>query len=268
MRATTRLHVHAFDLEHADAALASRGLHAHAAHQLRVGVELGLADPAVAHRVRFGDQARDAGAQGFLVQRLVHVEIQPRVAGGDRAAIDRVRYQRAQQMGGGVEALVGLAFGFINHRQDMGTGNDAPRLAASRGHMHNAAGHAFDHGSFARVGDGDFKAIFETQHTAVTGLATAERVEHGAVEHDAAFVDRDHGGLALQQRGVFAEEFFGHGVCRLMSPREPRSIAVMTRPGVRIVPSTGSTTASRGSDRACRMRPLSGMCVLGWGPGH
>jgi cytochrome c556 len=47
----------------------------------RVGVELVFADPAMAHRVRFGHQARDAGRQRLLVERLAHVEVQPRIVG-------------------------------------------------------------------------------------------------------------------------------------------------------------------------------------------
>jgi hypothetical protein len=53
-------------------------------------------------------------------------------------------------------------------------------------------------------------AVGGDQHAGITGLAAAQRVEHGAVEHDARLVHRQHGGLAVQQRGVFAEQFFGH----------------------------------------------------------
>jgi DNA-binding GntR family transcriptional regulator len=50
--AAAGLEVHAFDLQHAHPALAARRLHAHAAHQARVGIEFLFADPAVTHRVR------------------------------------------------------------------------------------------------------------------------------------------------------------------------------------------------------------------------
>ena len=41
------------------------------------------------------------------------------------------------------------------------------------------------------------RAVGQPQRAGVAGLAAAERIEHGAVEHDAALVDGQHGGLAL-----------------------------------------------------------------------
>ena len=106
MRAAAGLKVHALDLQHAHPPQATRGLHAHAAHEAGVGVEFVLADPAVAYRVRLGHQAGEAGVQRVLVQRLAHVEVQPGMAGGDGAAIHRMRHQGAQQVRGGVKAHV------------------------------------------------------------------------------------------------------------------------------------------------------------------
>jgi hypothetical protein len=45
----------------------------------------------------------------FLVERLGHVEVDARVVGRDRAAIDRLRHQVAQQVRGGVKAHQALA---------------------------------------------------------------------------------------------------------------------------------------------------------------
>ena len=68
-------------------------------------------------------------------------------------------------------------------------------------------------GAFAGVGDGQHGAISPAQLARIARLAAALGIEHGAVELDAGFADgRDRGG-ALGQRGVFAEEFFGHGGC-------------------------------------------------------
>jgi hypothetical protein len=62
----------------------------------------------------------------------------------------------------------------------------------------------------ARVGDDQHGPGVVRQRAGITRLATAQRVEHGAVEHHAGFVHRQHGGRAVEQRGVFAEQFFGH----------------------------------------------------------
>jgi hypothetical protein len=48
-----------------------------------------------------------------------------------------------------------------------------------------------------------------TSLPAVAGLAAAQRVEHGAVQHDALLVHPARW-RAFGQRGVLAEQFFGH----------------------------------------------------------
>jgi hypothetical protein len=55
------------------------------------------------HRVRCGHQRGDGGGQRILVQRIGHVEVQARVVGRDRAAVDQLRHHMAQQVGGGVK---------------------------------------------------------------------------------------------------------------------------------------------------------------------
>ena len=207
MRAAAGLQVDALDLQHANAAESARGLHAHAAHQLRVGIELGLADPAVAHRVRPGHQTRDAGAQRLLVQRLCHVEIQPRVAGGDRAAVHRVGNERAQQVCGGVKAHVGAAALGVDARRQPRARRKGRQVRARSRHVGDVARPLL---VLARVGDDQHRAVGRRQRAGIARLAAAQRVEHGAVEDDAVLVCGQHGGLALQQRSVFAEQFFGH----------------------------------------------------------
>jgi hypothetical protein len=56
-----------------------------------IGVQLGIGHAAHHHRQRGSDQARQAGGELFLVERLGHVEVDARVVGRDRAAIDRLR---------------------------------------------------------------------------------------------------------------------------------------------------------------------------------
>ncbi len=231
MRAAAGLQVHAFDLEHTHAPRAARWLHAHAAHQLRVGVELGFADPAVAHRVRFGHQAGNAVSERLLVQRLVHVKVQPRVAGGDGAAVHRVRHQRAQQMRGGVETHVGAAAFGVDGRHHACAGHERRQqrrqVGAGRRHMQNVAR---SRRVLARVGEGQHGARSRGQRSGITRLATAQRVEHRAVEHHTGFVAGQHGGLALRQGGVLAEQFFGHGDSRVTMPRGVASVATSAGP--------------------------------------
>ena len=185
MGAAAGLEIDALDLEHAHAALAARGLHAHAAHEAGVGVELVLADPAVPHGVRLGDELREPGIQRILVERLVHVEVEPGVGGGDRAAVDRVRHERAQQVRGGVEAHVRSAARHVDPRLDRGARHEGRAhglVGPGGGHVQDGAGVL---GVLARVGDRQTDAVGGQEHPGIAGLATAERVEHGAVEHDA-----------------------------------------------------------------------------------
>ncbi len=87
----------------ADAPAAARWLHRHALDQRRIGVEFFVRDGADADRVRRGHQRGNARIQRLLVQRLGHVEVQPCVLGRDGAAVDQLRHQVTQQMGGGVK---------------------------------------------------------------------------------------------------------------------------------------------------------------------
>src|SRR2546422_681070 len=72
--------------------------------------------------------------------------------------------------------------------------------------------------AFARVGDRQACAILQQQLAAVAGLAPALRIEHRAVELHAAFIDGGDRGLAVDERRIHAEQFFGHGV-NLTRPR-------------------------------------------------
>ena len=65
-----------------------------------------------------------------------------------------------------------------------------------------------------RDSDDIHRAIAERKHAAVTGLAAAACVEHGAVEGDAASVDGGHKRGAFARVSVVAENQFGHGAIR------------------------------------------------------
>ena len=58
----------------------------------------------------------------------------------------------------------------------------------------------------AGVGDRSSRAVGQHQHAAVAGLAAAERIEHGAIEHDAVLADARYDGVAFAQVGVLAEQ--------------------------------------------------------------
>jgi hypothetical protein len=206
VRAAARLQVDAVDFHHAHTAVPARRLHAHAAHQLRIGVELGLADPAVAHRMAFADQPRQALRQRLLVEGLGHEEVEPRVVGGDRASVDRVRHQRAQQMRHGVKAHVAVPPLPVDLGGHLGADRQRRQIGIGGAQMRDLARLR----ALARVDDAHFDTAVGAQHTGVTCLSTAERVEHRAVElHGVAF-DGDHARTALAQRRILAEEFLGH----------------------------------------------------------
>ena len=64
--------------------------------------------------------------------------------------------------------------------------------------------------SLAGVDDGQLDAVGHHQHPRVTRLPAAQRVKHGAVQHDALRRDGRDGGGALGEVGVLAEEVLGH----------------------------------------------------------
>ena len=60
------------------------------------------------------------------------------------------------------------------------------------------------------VDDAQLAAIGQPQQAGIAGLAAALRIEHRAIEPDAGGIDGEHTRVALRQRGIFAEQFFGH----------------------------------------------------------
>ena len=65
--------------------------------------------------------------------------------------------------------------------------------------------------AFAGVDDGDLLTTGQQKRAGVASLAAAQRVKHGAVEHDALRSDGGDGGLALVEVTVLAEKVLGHG---------------------------------------------------------
>ena len=83
MGAAAGLQVDAVDVDQAHAAGAARRLHAHAAHQRGIGIEFGIGNPAVPHRMRLCHQSCHSRCERFPVEGLSHVKVEPRIARRD-----------------------------------------------------------------------------------------------------------------------------------------------------------------------------------------
>src|SRR5262249_30257635 len=71
-----------------------------------------------------------------------------------------------------------------------------------------------DHGlariGVRRPGNRNLAAVGVRKHAAVARLAARGRIEHGAIEHDAAFADLDHVRGAMVEIRILAEQALGH----------------------------------------------------------
>ena len=164
--------------------------------------------------MRLGHQTGDASRERVFVQRLGHVEVQPGIACGDGAAVHGVRHQGAQQVRGGVKAHVRAAALGIDARRKARSRYQASRINARRQQVGNGPGPVL---VLAGVGHRHLLPIGQTQHASIAGLSPAQRIEHGAVQHHGTgavgqLIHRQHLRFALQQGGVFTEQFFGHAV--------------------------------------------------------
>jgi hypothetical protein len=205
VRTAARLQVDVADLDQAHAAGAARRLHRHGLHEVRVGVELFVGDPALAH----GRVARDQLVQplrelAFVESGLGNVEVEPSLAIADGAAGHRVGQDDAEEMQGRVDAHTLVAPLPVEPRGDWLAGLQRARV---RRHMHDTG----PVGAVDRVGDNDAD-IPPGKLANVARLAAALGVEYGAVEHDAALRrDADDDGVAFAGVGVVAEEESGGG---------------------------------------------------------
>ncbi len=137
----------------------------------------------------------------------VDVEIQPRLVRDDVAAGHRRDDDAGHQVQGGVQPHQPVAALPVDFKR-----NGLPRLGR------RAAGgeqvqHALGAVTLARVGDQEPLAARAHQRPAVAGLAAAERIEHRAVELDAALAHGEYARRGRFQIGVVAEEQFSrHGL--------------------------------------------------------
>ena len=192
-----------------DAPRAARRLHRHALDQRRIGVQFLVGDRAHRDRKAGRDQAGDALGQRFLVQRIGHVEVQPRIVGRDRAAVDQLRHQVAQQVGRGVKAHQPVAALPVDPRRDAVAGLDARQqgLLARRRQMQMSAVGRPSSSLPLRV-----SAIASSLPSASTRMPLSPAwpppsgIEHGAVQDDALLAHAGHGGGAFLEVGVFAEQ--------------------------------------------------------------
>ena len=83
-----------------------------------------------------------------------------------------------------------------------------------REHVQHAARMFF---AFSRVGDDELATVGHAQQAAIAGLPATQRIEHRAVEDDAAFANGNHARPALSERGVFAEQLFGHHCAKTLA---------------------------------------------------
>ena len=216
----------AADPNGADAPRAPGRLHAHAFDQGGVGVQLLIADRRYGERVGRRHQRGDGGGELLFVQRVGHRKVQPGVVGRDGAAIDQLRHHVTQQVRGGVQPHHAVAAFPIDAGGDGSTGRELHQAVflPGGGDVDDVAGGvAIGIFALAGVGNGDLRAVCQHQHAAVAGLAAAQGVEHGLVQHDPGIGDGGDVGAAFAQVGVLAEEVVGHGVISIVRIRSSLS---------------------------------------------
>ena len=166
-------------------------------------------------------------SDGFLVDRVFHVEVQATLIHRNIAAGDPVLEDRAQQVHRRVHAHVAIApvpvklemHGLAGRRQRAAVFDPMQDLAGI-----TVAG-VRDPGAAARP----------AHRPCIAGLPAAERVEHGAVQDNRVALDRNDLGVAFPQIRVFAKEFIRHGAPRSADAEIPvqcdiRSPARQRRP--------------------------------------
>src|SRR5215472_10527260 len=205
------LQIDAGDADQPYASGAARRLHAHGLDELRLQVELGIRDP---HGL--GGSARDDERVSLAFDALsielaeIDVEVEPRLVGCDVAAGDRGRDDAGQQVERGVQAHQPVTARPVDLERNRLTGLE-----------HRASGgtdmqHPVRRLPLAGVDDRDCLALWTQELAAVARLATAQGIEHGAVELDAALIDREHPRGRGAQVRVLAEQQLGrHGCDRL-----------------------------------------------------
>ena len=148
------------------------------AHQLGLPVELVVGDPQRADGVIGGHQHVHRGSHGIPVDLFLGVEIEPSLVRSDLPAGHAEAQHRTEQVQARVHPHVGMPSFPVEVRLDRRAWRGRRRRRLDQ--VQHAATLPF-----ARVGHPPFAAVGGAQHARVAGLATAERIEHRAVEHHA-----------------------------------------------------------------------------------
>src|SRR4029453_15576078 len=180
MGAAAWLQVHALDVQQPHLAGAHRRLHRHGAHQLRLGRQLLVGDPARADRVILLDQAVDLARDLLFVQALVRqVEGEPALAVADLTAGHVALDDGGEQVQAGVHAHQAVAAVPVDLGLDVGARRHGWR--ARLRHMP----HGLVVGALDGVDDLDRAAVRQGQAPDVPRLPAAHGVEDRAVQPDA-----------------------------------------------------------------------------------
>ena len=163
----------------------------------------------------FRDETRERRADGFLVDGVGHVEIEPALRGADVASRDAVLEYRAEQVHRRVHAHVAVAPVPVDRELDARTG--WWRRSAFLEHM---ADIAID---VARIDYRGGTAV-PAHRAGIAGLSAAERVEHGPVAVHGRVVNGRHCRAAGREVGILAKQFFcacAHKRASSQSPISP-----------------------------------------------
>ena len=139
------------------------------------GVQLGLGDPQRLHRVTGQDQGIQLRLDGFPVDAVLHVEIQPAALRADGSAGDAVAQNGAEQVQTGMHAHMGVAARPVQRQSHMLAG--LRRHGAGLEHMHDAIALAV-----TGIDDGGGAAVGPVQHAGIARLSAADRIEHRSVD--------------------------------------------------------------------------------------
>ena len=182
-----------------------RRLDRHGLDQARIGLELRVGDPALAHRRVERDQFVEPALDlGLVDHGLARIEIEPPLGVADRSSGHRIGQDDREQMerGMGAHAL---------EAQVPVDAGDHPRARRGQGgpvrrHMQN--GRAV--GVVDRVDDRHRRAALEDERPAIAALPSALRVEDRAIERHPPRLRGHHRRFGLGSISVVAKQRLGH----------------------------------------------------------
>ena len=173
--------------------------------ETRVGLELRIGDPAMAHRRVARDQFVEPALDLRFVERsLARIEIEPPLRVADRSSRHRIGRDDRKQMQGRVGAHAFQA------QVPVDAGDHARARAGQGGpfggHVQNGrAIRVID-----RVDDRNHRPVFEQNRPLIAALSSALRVKDRAIEHNAARFRGEHGRFRLGLIRVLAKEGLSH----------------------------------------------------------